>query len=555
MVKAMLSERTRPLFTVILKGVPPKVKLEEVKKAFAVLDDVVRVHHIDKLPNTILCQFSESITPMLLDSEHSVEDSYWEVIQIDECYPPKPLSGPLREDVVPLAHAIGDMTVNFREQVNELALTYNISPTTLRHVAVNHICGKGEDEKGPVTSTPASALKTQTSPSSRSVASSDASHPVSASQTPNDTLLVNPLPADVQRVIVEHIVKHDSPVHLPPTRELSLFSGNSPKPSTEVDYGIWRLRAKQALNDPSLSEAQQRRMLLDSLLTPALNVALSIGAQASPSAYLHELDKAYGNVTGGEELYIQFLETHQNSGERASDYLRRLQTLLQEVVEGNGVAKQDADSQLLKQFLRGCWDDSLITTLHLKEPLNVLPKSTLTFSQLLFKIRTFEKESQLKEMRKRRHMGGVPTKVHTKTHIATQESGPSCHNVSPVLDAHNREQLEERIRQLEAELRKNACAQNDHPPRNDRPVRKFPYRAKGNPSAPSVPVVRTENLTKVGNFCYNCGDDSHMLPQCTNPTDAVLVQKKLCERHQARLNQRPLNQQQTNLQPDLSLNR
>lgn len=92
-----------PEYTVILKGVPPKVKIEEVKKAFAVLDDVVRVHHIDKLPNTILCQFSESITPMLLDSEHSVEDSYWEVIQIDECYPPKPLSEQLREDVVPLA--------------------------------------------------------------------------------------------------------------------------------------------------------------------------------------------------------------------------------------------------------------------------------------------------------------------------------------------------------------------------------------------------------------------------------------------------------------------
>lgn len=424
------------------------------------------------------------------------------------------------------------MTVNFREQVNELALTYNISSTTLRHVAVNHICGKGEDEKGPVTSTPASALKTQTSPSPRSVASSSASHPVSALQAPNDTLLVNPLPADVQRVIVEHIVKHDSPVHLPPTTELRLFSGNSPKPSTEVDYGIWWLQVKQALNDPSLSEAQQRRMLLDSLLTPVLNVALSIGAQASPSACLHELDKAYGNVTGGEELYIQFLETHQNSRERASDYLCRLQTLLQEVVESNGVAKQDADSQLLKQFLRGCWDDSLIITQHLKEPLNVLPKSTLTFSDLLFKIRIFEKESQLKEMRRRRHMGGVPTKVHTKTHIATEESDPPCRNVSPVLDAHNREQLEEWIRQLEAELRENACAQNDN--------------TSVDGSAPSVPIVHSENLTKVGNICYNCGDDSHMLPQCTNPTDAVLVQKKLCERHQAR---RPLNPQQTNLQP------
>lgn len=58
------------------------------------------------------------------------------------------------------------------------------------------------------------------------------------------------------------------------------------------------------LNDSTLSEAQQHRLLFDGLLTPALDVALAVGSQASPSAYLDELDKAYGNVTGGEELYI-----------------------------------------------------------------------------------------------------------------------------------------------------------------------------------------------------------------------------------------------------------
>lgn len=544
-----------PECTVMLKGVPPEVKLEQVKRAFASLDDVVGVCPIVSLPNTILCQFSESVTPMLLETQHTVEDSYWEVIQVSKYSPPKSPSEPLRESVVPLARVIGDLTATFNEQVDGLALTYNISPTTLRHIAVNQIGGKGDAEQSPITSTPAPAARTQTFSNPRTVDFSDVSHPSGATQATDGTLLVNPLPAEVQRVIVEHIVKHDSPSVLSPTRELRPFSGNSPKPSTEVDYGIWCLRAKQVLNDPSLSEAQQRRLILDSLQTPALNVALSIGAQASPSAYLQELDKAYGNVTGGEELYIQFLETHQNSGEKASDYLRRLQTLLQEVVENNGVAKRDADSQLIKQFRRGCWDDALITTLHLKEPFNDLPTSTLTFSELLFKIRTYEKESQLKEMRRKRHMGSVPTKVHTKTHLANDESEPPrCHS-QMVLDAHSREKLEERIKQLEAELQKKACVQNDQPPRNDRPVRKPPQRARGSTTAQSVPCAFTENITKVGNFCYNCGEDSHMLPQCSNPTNAVLVQKKLCERHQARQNQRPLNSQQSNLRSDLSLNR
>ena len=258
-------------------------------------------------------------------------------------------------------------------------------------------------------------------------------------------------------------------------------------------------------------------------------------------------------------MYIQFLETHQNNGERASDYLRRLQTLLQEVVESNGLTRQDADSQLLKQFLRGCWDEPLITTLHLKEPLTDSPKSTLNFSELLFRIRTYEKESQLKEIRRKRHMGGSSTKVHTKTHLTAAEPPPPApsSNAPRVSDVHAtiREQLEERIRQLEAELRKNAPAPNDPPPRNERAGRRFPQRNKISTPAPTVPTVPAENPARVGKFCYNCGEDSHMLPQCTNPTNAVLVQKKLCERHQTRQNQRPLSPPQTSPQPNLPLNR
>lgn len=156
------------------------------------------------------------------------------------------------------------------------------------------------------------------------------------------------------------------------------------------------------------------------------------------------------------------METHQNSRERASDYLCRLQTLLQEVVESNGVAKQDADSQLFKQFRRGCWDNSLVTTLHLKEPHTDLPTSTFTFSELLFRMKTYEKESQVKEMRRKQHLGNVMAKVHSKTHVTTDESEhPHCHN-HKVSEAHSRKQLEEWIKQLEAELRRKCPRRPAH---------------------------------------------------------------------------------------------
>ncbi|KAK2841795.1 hypothetical protein Q5P01_011995 [Channa striata] len=367
--------------------------------------------------DTIICQFSDPITPKLLDNKHPVDGAFWEVIQIADFRVPEIEGMFHQEHLVSLARAIGNMTISFQEQVNELALTYNISPATLNQVALNRMYERNNSEL---------------------------------------------------------------------------------------------------------------RMLLDGLLTPDLNVALAIGPLAPPSAYLNELDEAYGNVTGGEELYIQFLETHQNSGERASDYLR--------------VAKQEADSQLLKQILRGCWDDSLITTLHLKEPIHNPFKDIFTFSKLLFKIRSFERESQLKEIRKKRHMGGSSTRVHTKTLLAGDEPEFSNH-VSSELDSHNREQLEERIRQLETEIRKKAPAQIAHLLGNERAGHK-----------PSLATPKDTRM-KTGRFCYNCGQDSHMLPQCTNQTNATLVQKKLCERHRSREGSQQVDKQKTGPSSNLSLNR
>ncbi len=68
-----------------------------------------------------------------------------------------------------------------------------------------------------------------------------------------------------------------------------------------------QLYASQLHSDTSLMERHKRRHILDSLLPPALNVALGAGTNAPPEVYALELEKAYGSVTGGDELYIQFI--------------------------------------------------------------------------------------------------------------------------------------------------------------------------------------------------------------------------------------------------------
>lgn len=338
-----------------------------------------------------------------------------------------------------------------------------------------------------------------------------------------DSSLTIPIPAEAQRVIVEHIVKRDSPTYAPKASELRPFSGNFPKPTNEVDYKLWRLRVKQLLNDSSIPEGQQRRIVLDSLLLPALTVALRIGPNKTPALYVQELDNAYSSLTNGEELYIQFIETHQNSGEEASNYLRRLQSLLHEVTERNGVTEQNADSQLLKQFLQGCWDDRLIATLCLRE-YNDSVYVPLPFSSLLLKVRTYEDETELKESRKKRHLGNGAARVHTKTQLAVESDTVDSFGV---FDVSVQDQLEAKIRHLEAELQRVSVASTNKPPRRGRPRQGL--GSKGQRGAVNSPVASVAKRAKVTRFCYNCGEELHLLSACSNPTNAVLVQQRLCE--------------------------
>ncbi len=91
---------------------------------------------------------------------------------------------------------------------------------------------------------------------------------------------------------------------------------------------------------------------------------------ATPQDYLSLLDSAYATVEDGDELFAKFLNTHQNSGEKSSTYLHRLQSSLSAVVKRKAVSASDADRQLLKQFCRGCWDNTVIATLQLEQRQN-----------------------------------------------------------------------------------------------------------------------------------------------------------------------------------------
>lgn len=82
--------------------------------------------------------------------------------------------------------------------------------------------------------------------------------------------------------------------------------------------------------------------MVESLSPPAANMVKSLGRKASPKAYLKLLDSAYATVEEGDELFTRFLNTKQNVGEKASNYLQRLHTALISVIRRDEIAPGDA---------------------------------------------------------------------------------------------------------------------------------------------------------------------------------------------------------------------
>ncbi|KAK7899349.1 hypothetical protein WMY93_020202 [Mugilogobius chulae] len=217
------------------------------------------------------------------------------------------------------------------------------------------------------------ALPAATSAAARHPASSEPTQHQPTSQSRGRPSLAH-LPAqdlnppEVQRLVVEHIVKsEDAPAHHLSAQRLRAFSGRTPRPSHEADYDTWRTGVDLLLTDPAVSDLHRSRRIVDSLLPPAADMIRHISPDSLPSVYLQILDSAYGTVQDGEELFAKFMDTFQNPGERPSAYLQRLQCALHLAVKRGGVLEKDMNKHLLSQFCRGCWDNTLISELQLKQ--------------------------------------------------------------------------------------------------------------------------------------------------------------------------------------------
>ncbi|XP_043096915.1 zinc finger CCHC domain-containing protein 18-like [Puntigrus tetrazona] len=329
-------------------------------------------------------------------------------------------------------------------------------------------------------------------------------------------------PPDVQKVVVEHIVRRqDSAHHMQTQVRLRTFSGKTPTPNHETDYDTWRTHIELLQNDLSMSPLQISRKILENLLPPAADVVKGLRPESPPAAYLQLLDSAFGTVEDGEELFAQFLNTLQDSGEKPSTYLHRLQLVLNRATKRGGVAHGEVDKHLLKQFCRGCWDNTLLSTLQLEQKKSSPPK----FSDLLVMIRSEEDRQQAKSSRMKKHIGITKQKAQVQFHGAYvgEPEEKSVSSISAIED------LRRQVASLQSQLT-TFMSQKKTKGANSKGSARKHQSQMSNPDDTDTGMQRHAKKKQTYKpkpwYCFNCGEDGHIAPSCNDPANPRLVAEK-----------------------------
>lgn len=354
-------------------------------------------------------------------------------------------------------------------------------------------------------------------------------------------------PAEVQRVIVEH-VESDAPASsMYASFRLRQFSGKTSCPSHEVDFDTWRNSVELILKDPALSDLHRSRRILESLVPPAAHIVKPLGPQALPTAYLELLDSAFGIVQDGDELFAVFLSTFQNTGETPSQFLHRLQTVLTKVLKRGGLSANEADRHLLRQFCRGCWDNVLIADLQLERKRDNPPP----FTELLLQLRIEEDKQAAKENRMKKHLGA--SKQRANVHLLAASSLETDTSADSDIT-----ELRKQLTQLQSQLTRQKAkkAESNASPREIEVAElkkevtelksQLASRKTQNPTKTKANVIqysaKRQTKTKASDchstsdpgpinrpkpwYCFCCGEDGHIAPTCDNEPDPALVAEK-----------------------------
>lgn len=131
---------------------------------------------------------------------------------------------------------------------------------------------------------------------------------------------------------------------------LRVFSGTQPTPAGEEPFDRWLEQAQLMVEESDCSAKEKRRRIMESLKGPALETVKAMrvsNPDMSPAMCLEALEHAFGTAESGEDLYFSFRLLQQKHNEKLSEFLRRLESSLNKVVQKGGLPADRCNGKLL----------------------------------------------------------------------------------------------------------------------------------------------------------------------------------------------------------------
>uniref|UniRef100_A0A8C5PSQ4 CCHC-type domain-containing protein n=1 Tax=Leptobrachium leishanense TaxID=445787 RepID=A0A8C5PSQ4_9ANUR len=112
----------------------------------------------------------------------------------------------------------------------------------------------------------------------------------------------------------------------------------------------------QALDEWDVPEAQKKQRITESLKGPASEAVRNLKLSKRDCTaldYLNILQEVFGRTEKAAELMYQYEHTYQQKGEKMTDYMRRLDKILYQVLLKKGADPTTVDQVRMRQILKG----------------------------------------------------------------------------------------------------------------------------------------------------------------------------------------------------------
>ncbi|XP_068094406.1 paraneoplastic antigen Ma1 homolog [Hyperolius riggenbachi] len=274
-------------------------------------------------------------------------------------------------------------------------------------------------------------------------------------------------------------------------RKLKFFSGTQPTPNGEEEFKPWLDQVLQVIEEWSVSEAVKKQRVAESLKGAAAEVIRNLRLSkrdCSARDYLNALQDVFGRTETVEELQYKFTHTYQMDGEKLSQYIRRLDRILHQLMLKKGIDSDQVDQKRVQQIFQ-----SALPLDPIMIKMRAQTRQTTLMYQLVKAVR--EQEAVLEE----RSTAQVQTGAIVHSAFSFEASQIQS-QVATLADSITQivktvEGLQKTVKTLAKEKQTDVASAGMAVRKELNGVRSRPF---------------------IG-FCYRCGETGHMRWRCPNP--------------------------------------